>query len=390
MKIFALNAGSSSLKFKLLEMPEGIELAEGLVERIGLKDGIVKVEGNDKKIKENVDFPTHKEAINYVIESLTNLGIISSIHEITAVGHRVVHGGEKYTKSIVVTDEVLAGINEVADFAPLHNPANVMGINAFQTISSEIKHVAIFDTAFHQTMPETNFLYGIPNKYYTEMGIRRYGFHGTSHLYVSQKMREINPNADKIITCHLGNGGSLAAIKNGESINTSMGFTPLAGILMGTRSGDIDPSILEYIANKEDLSTTQVTNILNKESGLLGVSGISSDSRDVENAAAEGDKWAIVAENLFYKKVVDYIAQYYFDLEGADAIVFTAGIGENSQLTHKNVIEKLAFLGVTYNEEGFTRGEISKISGDDSTIDIYVIPTNEELVLATDTYELVK
>ena len=393
-KILSVNAGSSSLKFQLLEMPAQTVITKGLVERIGFEDGIFNIKFEDQKIEKVLPIKDHSVAVQLLLESLLDLKIVSNYDEISGVGHRVVHGGEKFDRSVVVTPEVLAEIEALSDLAPLHNPANALGIKAFMKELPHAVSVAVFDTAFHQTMDKDAYLYPVKYDWYTKYGVRKYGFHGTSHQYVSQRSAELleKPLADtKIITVHIGNGGSLAAVKGGQSVDTTMGFTPLAGIMMGTRSGDIDPAVLPFVMEKENLTIDQVVNALNKESGLYGVSGVSSDMRDILKLVAEGDERGTTAFNLYIKRICDYIGSYFLYLNGVDAIVFTAGIGENSMPVRKAIVDRLGALGIQLNEEANNvMGEEALISTADSKIKVYAIPTNEELMIAKDTYAFVK
>ena len=393
-KILSVNAGSSSLKFQLLEMPAQTVITKGLVERIGFEDGIFNIKFEDQKIEKVLPIKDHSVAVQLLLESLIDLKIVSNYDEISGVGHRVVHGGEKFDRSVVVTPEVLAEIEALSDLAPLHNPANALGIKAFMKELPHAVSVAVFDTAFHQTMDKDAYLYPVKYDWYTKYGVRKYGFHGTSHQYVSQRCAELleKPLADtKIITVHIGNGGSLAAVKGGQSVDTTMGFTPLAGIMMGTRSGDIDPAVLPFVMEKENLTIDQVVNALNKESGLYGVSGVSSDMRDILKLVAEGDERGTTAFNLYIKRICDYIGSYFLYLNGVDAIVFTAGIGENSMPVRKAIVDRLGALGIQLNEEANNvMGEEALISTADSKIKVYAIPTNEELMIAKDTYAFVK
>ena len=388
-KILAINAGSSSLKFQLLAMPSEEVLTVGLVERIGLEDGVFNIEFGDEEIKKTLDIPDHSKAVELLVDALIENKIVESFDDIAGVGHRVVHGGEKFAKSAVVTPEILAEIENLSDLAPLHNPANITGIKAFAQKLPNAVAVAVFDTAFHQTMPESSYLYPVNRELYHEYGIRKYGFHGTSHQYVSERAIDLLgiPASDtKIITVHIGNGGSLAAVKAGVSIDTSMGFTPLAGIMMGTRSGDVDPAVIPYIMEKVGMDVNAAVDVLNKKSGLAGVSGLSSDMRDITAAVEAGNPLAKTAFELFIKRITDYIGSYLVTLGGADAIVFTAGIGENASVVRKAILEKLAFLGIEIDEEANgTRGKEILISTVDSKIKAFVIPTNEEIMIARDT-----
>lgn len=393
-KIFSVNAGSSSLKFQINQMPEENTIAEGLVERIGLSDGIITIKFNGEKDKEVLDIKDHSVAVELVLDKVIKLGIVKSLDEIDGVGHRVVHGGEKFADSAEMTDEVVAAIREVSDLAPLHNPANLTGYEAFKAALPNVIHVAVFDTAFHQTMPKDSYMYPIPTKFYEKYGVRRYGFHGTSHKFVSQRTIDLlgNPEYSRIIVCHLGNGASLSAVKNGKSINTSMGMTPLAGIMMGTRSGDIDPAIIQFLMEKEGMSIDDVTNMLNKESGFAGISGISSDCRDIEDGAAAGDADAQFTLKLYVRRIADYIGQYIIQLGGLDALVFTAGIGENGIGIRADVIKEIGrSTGAKINAEANnSRGKEVCISAEDSTFKVFVVPTNEEIVIARDVYSLMQ
>ncbi|BCU52559.1 acetate kinase [Staphylococcus auricularis] len=386
--ILAINAGSSSLKFQLIEMPEEKLITKGLVERIGLKDSVFTIEVNGEKIKEVNDLDNHEEAVNIMLDSFQKHGIIDSIYDIDGTGHRVVHGGEIFPTSAVVTDEVEEKIESLSELAPLHNPANLMGIRAFRKLLPDIPHVAVFDTSFHQTMPEKAYLYSLPYQYYKDYGIRKYGFHGTSHKYVSQRAAEIldKPIEElRIISCHIGNGASIAAIDGGKSVDTSMGFTPLAGVTMGTRSGNIDPALIPFIMEKTGKTAEEVLNILNKESGLLGISGTSSDLRDISEEAAEGHERAQLALDVFASRIHKYIGSYATRMHGVDVIIFTAGIGENSDEVRAKVLEGLEFMGVywdvkkneTISGEGF-------INYPHSPVKVMVIPTNEEVMIARD------
>lgn len=396
MNVLVINCGSSSLKFQLINSESEQVLAKGLCERIGI-DGRLTYQpaGGDKAVSE-LAMPTHTEAIQFVINALTNAetGVVKSLDEIGAVGHRVVHGGEKFASSVVITEEVKAAIEECNDLAPLHNPANLIGINACQELMPGTPMVAVFDTAFHQTMPEKAYLYGLPYEYYEKYAVRRYGFHGTSHSFVSKHAAEfmgLDLKASKIIVAHLGNGASISAVLNGECVDTSMGLTPLEGLVMGTRSGDMDPAIMEYIAKKEDLDIAGVMNVLNKKSGVLGVSkNLSSDFRDLEEGMNSGNKYAKAAMEVFCYRVAKYIGSYVAAMNGVDAIAFTAGIGENSGTVRKMILDYLGYLGITVDEEANKkRGEDLMISTADSKVKVAVIPTNEELAIARETVALV-
>ncbi|WP_434564206.1 acetate kinase [Thermoanaerobacterium thermosaccharolyticum] len=397
MKILVINCGSSSLKYQLIESKDGNVLAKGLAERIGINDSLLTHNANGEKIKIKKDMKDHKDAIKLVLDALVNsdYGVIKDMSEIDAVGHRVVHGGEYFTSSVLITDDVLKAITDCIELAPLHNPANIEGIKACKQIMPDVPMVAVFDTAFHQTMPDYAYLYPIPYEYYTKYKIRKYGFHGTSHKYVSQRAAEIlNKPIEslKIITCHLGNGSSIAAVKNGKSIDTSMGFTPLEGLAMGTRSGSIDPSIISYLMEKENISAEEVVNILNKKSGVYGISGISSDFRDLEDAAFKnGDKRAQLALNVFAYRVKKTIGSYAAAMGGVDVIVFTAGIGENGPEIREFILDGLEFLGFKLDKEkNKVRGEEAIISTADSKVNVMVVPTNEEYMIAKDTEKIVE
>ena len=397
MKVLVINCGSSSLKYQLIDMNNEESICQGLVERIGIEGSVLtqKVSGKDKYIVK-VPMESHKDAIKIVLEALIDKdnGVISSMDEISAVGHRVVHGGEKYSNSVVIDEVVLNSIRECIALAPLHNPPNIIGIEACKELMPNVPMVAVFDTAFHQTMPKESYICPLPYELYEKFGIRKYGFHGTSHKYVSNKVAEVmNKNIEdlKIVTCHLGNGCSLAAIKGGKSIDTSMGFTPLAGVMMGTRSGSIDPSVISFLIEEQGYTIEQVDEILNKKSGVLGLSGISSDFRDVRSAAEQGNERAQLALDIFHYKVRAQIAAYAGIMGGVDVIVFTAGIGENAALTREESLKGLEFFGFELDEEkNKVAGEIREISKDGSKVKVYVIPTNEELKIARDTLALVK
>ncbi len=395
MLVFVLNAGSSSLKYQLINAQTEEVKASGLVERIGI-DGILKHEvGENKKLTFEVAIPTHKEAIELVLNTLTNdeTKVINSIDEIEAIGHRVVHGGEFFKESTLINDEVIQKIEELIPLAPLHNPANIMGIKICRELMPNIPNVATFDTAFHQTMPPENYLYAVPYGDYTEHHLRKYGFHGTSHYYVSNEaVKILNKKDSKIIVCHLGNGSSVCAVKDGKSISTSMGLTPLEGLIMGTRSGDIDAGVIPYLMEKKGLTSTQILDYLNKKSGILGVSGISSDLREVIKAANDGDKRSIITIEMLCNRIKKYLCSYAGLMGGVDAICFTAGISENSDLIREKVCEGLTFMGIEIDVEKNKVREAGnrEISNKNSKTKIYIIPTNEELVIATDTYKLTK
>lgn len=394
MNVLVINCGSSSLKFQLINSESEQVLAKGLCERIGIDGRLTyQPEGGEKAVSDKA-MPTHTEAIQFVIDALTDekTGVVKSLDEIGAVGHRVVHGGEKFTKSVVITDEVKAAIEECNDLAPLHNPANLIGINACQSLMPKTPMAAVFDTAFHQTMPERAYMYGLPYEYYDKYKVRRYGFHGTSHSFVSKRAAELvgKPyDQVKTIVCHLGNGASICAVENGRSVDTSMGLTPLEGLVMGTRSGDIDPAIMEFLAKKEGLDITGLMNVLNKKSGVEGISGVSSDFRDLDNAAAEGNDRAKAALEVFIYRVAKYVGAYAASMNGVDAIAFTAGIGENAGNVREGVCKYLGYLGIEIDEEANKkRGEEITISTAGSKVKVMVIPTNEELAIARDTVAL--
>ncbi|MDQ0224597.1 acetate kinase [Metabacillus niabensis] len=391
-KVIAINAGSSSLKFQLFDMPSEKVVTKGLVERIGISDSIFTISVNDEKQTEVTDIPDHAVAVKILLSKLTDLRIIQSLDEIEGIGHRVVHGGEIFNDSAIITDETLKQIEDLSELAPLHNPANIVGIKAFKEVLPNVQAVAVFDTAFHQTMPEQSFLYSLPYDYYKKFGIRKYGFHGTSHKYVSQRAAELlgRPIEHlRLISCHLGNGASIAAIEGGKSIDTSMGFTPLAGVAMGTRSGNIDPALIPYIMEKTGKNVDEVLNVLNKESGILGMSGISSDLRDNIQAASEGNERAKIALEVFASRIHKYIGSYAARMSGVDAIIFTAGIGENSSEIRERVLKGLEFMGVYWDPSlNKVRGEETFISYPHSPVKVIVIPTNEEVMIARDVVRL--
>lgn len=395
MNILVINCGSSSLKFQMIDSESEKVLAKGLCERIGIDGSRISYTPADGEKEESLrDMPTHSQAIQYVIEALTNekTGVIRSLEEVGAVGHRVVHGGEFFSRSVLLNDEVIEKIEECNDLAPLHNPANIIGIRACMEAMPGTPNVAVFDTAFHQTMPKEAYLYAIPYRYYEDYKIRRYGFHGTSHSYVSKRAAEIlkKPYEQmKTIVCHLGNGASICAVENGKSVDTSMGLTPIAGVAMGTRSGDIDQSIVEVLANKTGKTISEVLDILNKKSGVLGVSGVSSDFRDLGTAIAEGNEKAKAAMNVFVHGVVKYIGAYAAVMNGVDCIAFTAGVGENNPMVREMICRNLGYLGIILDEKANeVRGEEKEISTEDSKVKVMVIPTNEELAIARETLEL--
>lgn len=393
-KILSVNAGSSSLKFQLLEMPAQTVITKGLVERIGFNDGVFNIKFEDQKIEKVLPIKDHSVAVHLLLEALLDLKIVANYDEISGVGHRIVHGGEKFDRSVIITDEVLAEIDALSELAPLHNPAHVLGIKAFMKELPHAVPVAVFDTAFHQTMNKDAYLYPVKYEWYQKYGVRKYGFHGTSHQYVAKRCATLmgKPLEEtKLITIHLGNGASLTAVKGGHSVDTSMGFTPLAGLMMGTRSGDVDPAVLPFVMAKENLTVEQAVNALNKESGLYGVSGESSDMRDILKLVAQKDERAMIAFDLYVKRICDYIGAYYIYLNGVDALVFTAGIGENSTLVRKAIVDRLGVLGIKLDDEANkAMGEEQLISTADSKIKAYAIPTNEELMIAEDTYAFVK
>mgnify|MGYP004466948897 CR=1 FL=1 len=398
MKILSVNAGSSSLKFTLFQMPEGKELIGGYFEKIGLDDSFYSIKLNGEKTKKVASVKDHSEAVKILIDELINNKVISSLNELDGVGHRLVHGGEKYTDSVIITDEVIDTVKELIPLAPLHNPANLTGVKAFMDVLPNTPNVGVFDTAFHQTMKKEQYLYSVPYSWYSDYKVRKYGFHGTSHKYITKTMKEKLGRDDiNLIICHIGSGGSLCAVKDGKSFDTTMGFTPNAGIMMGTRSGDIDYSLIPYVMKEAGLSLSEVDNSLNKQSGLLGISGVSSDHRDIESAMDEGNQMAVLSNEMYVDRIVSYIAQYYVALNGeVDALVFTAGLGENAISFRKDVITKLESLGIKLNEEvnntiaGFKDIHEGVISTSDSKVPVYVLPTNEELMIATDTYQLIK
>ena len=396
MLVFVLNAGSSSLKYQLIDAKTQELKASGLVERIGI-DGILKqVIDENRKLTMEAPIPTHKEAIELILETLTkgDTKVINSIDEIQAIGHRVAHGGEYFKESTLVTEKVIKKIEEAIPLAPLHNPANILGMKICMQLLPKVPNVAVFDTAFHQTMPEIHFLFPVPHEDYTEHHLRKYGFHGTSHFFVSQQAIKLlgNKKDSKIIVCHLGNGSSVCAIKDGKSVNTTMGLTPLGGLMMGTRSGDIDPGIIPYLMDKKDMNTHQIIDYLIKKSGILGVSGISSDLREIISAANDGDQRAQVTIDMMCNRVKKYVCSYAGLLGGVDAICFTAGIGENSDIVREKVCHNLEFMGVEIDKDKnqIKNHQIREINKESSKTKIFVIPTNEELVIAQDTFNLVK
>ena len=396
MKILVLNCGSSSIKYKLFDMDSKEVIAQGGIEKIGLKGSFLKLTlpNGEKKVLEK-DIPEHTVGVEFILNTLVSpeYGAIKSLDEIDAVGHRMVHGGERFSKSVLLDKEVLEAFVACNDLAPLHNPANLKGVNAVSAILPNIPQVGVFDTAFHQTMPDYAYLYAVPYELYEKYGVRRYGFHGTSHRYVSQRVCEylgIKAEGLRLITCHIGNGGSIAAIKDGKCIDTTMGLTPLEGLMMGTRSGDIDAGAVTFIMDKEGLTTTGVSNLLNKKSGVLGISGVSSDMRELEAAVAEGNPKALLAENMYFYRIKKYIGAYAAALGGVDVILFTGGVGENQASCRAGVCEGLEFMGVKIDaEKNKVRGEEAIISSDDSKVKVVVIPTDEELLIASDTMTVV-
>ena len=397
MKILCVNAGSSSLKFQLVEMPEEKLIISGYIEKIGLKDSFWTTKVNGEKIKGERYLKNHKEAAEVLIEELLKHKAVESLDEIKGVGHRVLHGGEKYSDSVIITDEVIQDIKNLTKLGPLHHPGNLAGIEAMQKALPGVPMVAVYDTAFHQTMPRVNYMYPVPMDWYTKYGVRKYGFHGTSYKYITLKMKEkLGKDDVNLIICHIGSGASISAIKEGKCYDTSMGITPLDGLMMGTRSGAIDPSILEYVSKESGESLEDITNDLNKKSGLLGISGY-SDSRDVEAAREAGDKNATLALDMYNDRIAKYIAEYYIKLDGnVDAIVFTAGVGENGIEARKEILGRLNALGIKVDEEknskiaGYKNENEGIISSDESSVPVYVLPTNEEIMIIKDTYNLVK
>lgn len=392
MKVLSVNAGSSSLKFQVYEMPEEIVLISGGFERIGIGDSFYTIKLNGEKFKKEVTLNSHEDAFRILVDELIDNKIIITTDEIKAVGHRTVQGGEKYDHTVVIDESVINDMIKYSPLAPLHNPAAITGIRAAQSVFKDALQTAVFDTAFHATMDRVNYIYPVPYEWYEKYGVRKYGMHGTSHRFVSERIIEIlGKNDAKVITCHIGNGASISAIDGGKCIDTSMGLTPNAGVMMGSRCGDIDCSIVPYIMKEAKMTSEEVDNALNRQSGLLGVSGVSSDSRDIEDGINSGNDRCILAQKIYVRKIINYIAMYYVELGGADAIVFTAGLGENSISTRKQIIEGLAVLGITLDEEANNcRGEEKLISTEDSRVACYVIPTNEELMIARDTYQLAK
>ena len=391
MKVLAVNAGSSSLKFQMYEMPEEKVLISGVFERIGIGNSFYTIKLNGEKIRKDVELANHSVAVGFLTKELLENNIVDSLEEIKGVGHRIVQGADKFDRTVIINGMVEDAIDELSALAPLHNPAALVGIKAFKEFMPNAVHTAVFDTAFHQTMPEEAFMYALPYEWYTEYGARKYGAHGTSHKYVSRRINEILGREDtKIIVCHLGNGGSVSAVLNGKCIDTSMGFTPNAGVIMGSRCGDTDISILPYVMNITKMSAKEMDTIINKKSGLLGISGVSSDARDVEEGAKDGNKRCLLALKMYNRRVIEYIAKYYVLLGGCDAICFTAGIGENAIGTREEIMKGLEVLGVKVDEErNNVRGCEALLTKDSSKIPCYLIPTNEEVMIARDTYNLV-
>lgn len=391
MKILSVNAGSSSLKFQLYEMPEEKVLISGLMERIGDEKSFYTIKLNGEKIKKETFLENHEKAFEALVKELEENDVVESLDEIKGIGHRIVQGGDYFDKTVIINEDVLSKIEELSSLAPLHNPAAAKGIKAAMEVFPGAVQTAVFDTAFHQTMPKENYLYALPYNLYTDYKVRRYGAHGTSHKYVSMRLNELLGKKDtKLITCHIGNGASISAIVNGKCLNTSMGLTPNAGLIMGTRCGDIDASIIPYIMEKTNMSPKEIDTMINKKSGLLALSKKSADSRDIEDGIASGDENCILAQKMYVRRIIDYIAKYYVEMNGCDAICFTAGIGENSKDTRRDIINGLSSLGVKLDSEANNvRGKERLISTEDSSIKCYIIPTDEELMIAKDTYELV-
>ena len=396
MKVLVINCGSSSLKYQLIDSETEVALAVGLCERIGIDGRLNHTPNGGEKVVIEQAMPDHEVAIRMVLDALTNenYGVIKNLDEIDAIGHRLVHGGEKFTKSVIIDDEVIAGVEECSPLAPLHNPANLIGVRACQAIMPGVPNIGVFDTAFHQTMEPVAYMYGLPYEYYEKYKVRRYGFHGTSHSFVSKRaiqMLNLDPDNSKIIVCHLGNGSSISAVKNGKVVDTSMGMTPMEGLVMGTRCGDMDPTIVEYLAHSLNKSLEEVMVILNKKSGVLGISGVSSDFRDLDKASNEGNERAKLAVEVFSYRTAKYIGSYVAAMNGVDVIAFTAGIGENAPIVRSKVLAYLGYLGITVDEEANSkRGDDIVISTPDSKVTVCVIPTNEELAIARETVALVK
>lgn len=392
MKILSVNAGSSSLKFTLFEMPEEKEIISGVFERIGEETSLYSIKINGEKIKKDCVLKNHEEAVKILTEELINYNVVKDLHEIGGVGHRVVHGGDKYADSVIITEDVTNTIRNLFHLAPLHNPSNLMGIEAFQEFIPDTKEVAVFDTGFHQTMPKENYMYAAPYEWYEKYGVRRYAYHGISHQYITEYMQNYLGKKDvNLITCHLGGGCSMYSIKDGKCFDTSMSFSTNSGLIMGTRSGDIDAFIVPYVMKESGMTMEEVLDSLNKKGGLLGVSGISNDSRDIEEGVESGNERCILAQELFTNRIVGYIGKLAIFMDKIDAICFTGGIGENSSMTRKDIINKLSKLGIVLDEEANnTRGKFTLITKAESKIPCYIVPTNEELMIAKDTYNLVK
>ena len=396
MKVLVINCGSSSLKYQLIDSETEVALAVGLCERIGIDGRLNHTPNGGEKVVIEQAMPYHEVAIRIVLDALTNenYGVIKNLDEIDAIGHRLVHGGEKFTKSVIIDDEVIAGVEECSPLAPLHNPANLIGVRACQAIMPGVPNIGVFDTAFHQTMEPVAYMYGLPYEYYEKYKVRRYGFHGTSHSFVSKRaiqMLNLDPDNSKIIVCHLGNGSSISAVKNGKVVDTSMGMTPMEGLVMGTRCGDMDPTIVEYLAHSLNKSLEEVMVILNKKSGVLGLSGVSSDFRDLDKASNEGNERAKLAVEVFSYRTAKYIGSYIAAMNGVDAIVFTAGLGENNIVVREQVLNHFGYMGITLDKEANQiRGEEKIISTPDSKVTVAVIPTNEELAIAHETVALLK
>ena len=396
MKVLVINCGSSSLKYQLIDSETEVALAVGLCERIGIDGRLNHTPNGGEKVVIEQAMPDHEVAIRMVLDALTNenYGVIKNLDEIDAIGHRLVHGGEKFTKSVIIDDEVIAGVEECSPLAPLHNPANLIGVRACQAIMPGVPNIGVFDTAFHQTMEPVAYMYGLPYEYYEKYKVRRYGFHGTSHSFVSKRaiqMLNLDPDNSKIIVCHLGNGSSISAVKDGKVVDTSMGMTPMEGLVMGTRCGDMDPTIVEYLAHSLNKSLEEVMVILNKKSGVLGISGVSSDFRDLDKASNEGNERAKLAVEVFSYRTAKYIGSYIAAMNGVDAIVFTAGLGENNIVVREQVLSHFGYMGITLDKEANQiRGEEKIISTPDSKVTVAVIPTNEELAIAHETVALLK
>ena len=392
MKVLSVNCGSSSLKFQMYEMPEEKALISGNFERIGIHNSFYTIKINGEKIKKEMNLPNHKVAFETLVKELEENKVVESLEEISGIGHRVVQGGSYFDKTVVIDDDVIAKIEELNVLAPLHNPAAITGIKAAMEVIPNAVQTAVFDTAFHQTMPEENYIYAVPYEWYTNYKVRRYGAHGTSHMYIANRMNEILGRTDtKLITCHLGNGASISAVVNGKCVNTSMGLTPNAGLIMGSRCGDMDATVVTYMMDQLKVSPAEMDTLLNKKSGLLGVTNVSSDMRDIDDGILEGNERCELVKRMFVNRVVEYIAKYYVEMNGCDAIVFTAGIGENSITTRRRIVNKLGVLGIYLDEEANDiRGEEKLVTTADSKIPCYVIPTDEELMIARDTYSLAK